>query len=1186
MKQYIYKQITSLLLVLALIVTMAPMVFADNAAYTVTLDKTTLSLAVGEKQKLTAAVKKTADNSSVTGAVYTSDTPEKAKVDPATGEVTGVAAGTAIIKAVYTDTDKKIYEASCTVTITATVPVGTVSIVNNLIKDFLDVGEPDLVLVAEVGPENASNKTLKWTSSDPSVATVTPAVNDNLKGVVKAVGPGKATITAESSNGKSAKVEIEVSGITMKDTMGLLVGRNETLVPGYFGAAKDYVAEWSTTNISVAAVKTGRVVAYNPGTTVVKVTAGRYTASCTVTVKEDVADAIEQSMIVGEELSFSNKIIQSIKKLTRERLGAELEYVTGLSVPTGHGILYYGYTSPDIPGSGVGSSERYYLNAAPGQRSLSDVSFVPDGDFGEIAIIEYTGCAEGRTFLGSIRVKVENSGDVSYSTAEGRVLPFDVEDFAAVCKRKNGRALRYVTFTLPAETKGTLYYNYSSIGQFSQRVSGDAKYYVIGGSMLIENIAFSPADGFTGKVEIPYYATDSSGATYGGKVTVGVYSVTEGGQGGSEGSGTPDIVYQGSVGYSVRFDDDDFRDACVEATGSGLNYIYLTQPSASEGALYYDYSGTSYEEKISESTRYFRSSSPRISKIDFVPRSGYTGTATIPYVGYSTDGTKFEGRVIIRMSGGVGTVKYAVTRGRAVDFNGLDFNEACIESNGAELYKLAFSQPASSQGTLYYSYGNSANKGSKVDESSRYTVSRISNITFVPKSGYSGTVSIPFSGQDSNGDRFSGVVEIEVDSSYNDNGDSTIRYSAFSGGTVNFKGADFQEVSALMTGEYLNYVRFTLPDSTCGTLREESRTGREVNNSTGYYASGGVSMLDDVLFVASSGYTGQVEIPYTAWTSSGSTFDGRIAITVTAPVSSTVTYRGRSVPIRFTAQSFREACAGLLPESLSYIQINSVPNSVYGKLMQNYSKPNTGTAVTVGSKFYQNGAPSIEDLTFIPKMGYQGSVNISYTAVDIKGNVLEGTANIVISDSYFTSSFTDLTNYSWAAPSIEFLTKSGVVSGYGNGKYGPADSTSKGAFTLMVCRLFNLPQQSGENFVDVPADNDFAKEILTAKVLGIAEGETKKDGEYFYPNAAITRQQALYMLEKAMKAGGREVAVGSPVLLTIYNDGDQVADYARSAMASMIKMGIITGDPEGNLNPAQSITRAEMAVILHKVLTM
>jgi hypothetical protein len=45
-----------------------------------------------------------------------------------------------------------------------------------------------------ISPANASNKTVTWSTSNPSIATV------NSSGVVTAVGLGKATITARSSN--------------------------------------------------------------------------------------------------------------------------------------------------------------------------------------------------------------------------------------------------------------------------------------------------------------------------------------------------------------------------------------------------------------------------------------------------------------------------------------------------------------------------------------------------------------------------------------------------------------------------------------------------------------------------------------------------------------------------------------------------------------------------------------------------------------------------------------------------------------------------------------------------------------------------------------------------------------------------------------------------------------------------
>ena len=61
-------------------------------------------------------------------------------------------------------------------------------------------------LKATVSPSNATNKTVKWTSSKKSVATV------DSKGNVKAVAPGKATITAKSGS-KSAKCTVTVEAV-------------------------------------------------------------------------------------------------------------------------------------------------------------------------------------------------------------------------------------------------------------------------------------------------------------------------------------------------------------------------------------------------------------------------------------------------------------------------------------------------------------------------------------------------------------------------------------------------------------------------------------------------------------------------------------------------------------------------------------------------------------------------------------------------------------------------------------------------------------------------------------------------------------------------------------------------------------------------------------------------------------
>ena len=149
----------------------------------VTLNTSELSLYTGQSEILTATVQpEDATNKNVT---WSSDKPEVATVE--NGEVTAKAAGTATITATA---DGK--SATCTVTVTAaTVPVTGVTL--NKTSTSLYVGDTE-TLTATVAPDNATDKTVTWTSSNPSVATVE-------NGVVTAVAPGTATITVTTADG-------------------------------------------------------------------------------------------------------------------------------------------------------------------------------------------------------------------------------------------------------------------------------------------------------------------------------------------------------------------------------------------------------------------------------------------------------------------------------------------------------------------------------------------------------------------------------------------------------------------------------------------------------------------------------------------------------------------------------------------------------------------------------------------------------------------------------------------------------------------------------------------------------------------------------------------------------------------------------------------------------------------------
>ena len=160
---------------------------APNVAVTgVTLDKTSATLTVGGTETLTATV--SPDNATNKSVTWTSSDTSVATV--ANGVVTAVAPGTATITVTSkADANKN---ASCSVTVNAPT-VAVTGITLDKTSATLTVGGTE-TLTATVSPDNATDKSVTWTTSDASVATV-------ADGVVTAVGEGEATITATATNG-------------------------------------------------------------------------------------------------------------------------------------------------------------------------------------------------------------------------------------------------------------------------------------------------------------------------------------------------------------------------------------------------------------------------------------------------------------------------------------------------------------------------------------------------------------------------------------------------------------------------------------------------------------------------------------------------------------------------------------------------------------------------------------------------------------------------------------------------------------------------------------------------------------------------------------------------------------------------------------------------------------------------
>ena len=158
-------------------------------------------------------------------------------------------------------------------------------------SEKVSVLEAETVQVkATVAPSNATDKTVKWSSSDKSIATVS---GGNITGVA----PGVATITATTSNGLTATVEVNVSvnpdiikptGVSLSsDALKITEGKTENLTATVAPEeATDKTVTWASSNTSVATVNSnGVVTAVAEGTATITVTTfNGFTATAKVTV--------------------------------------------------------------------------------------------------------------------------------------------------------------------------------------------------------------------------------------------------------------------------------------------------------------------------------------------------------------------------------------------------------------------------------------------------------------------------------------------------------------------------------------------------------------------------------------------------------------------------------------------------------------------------------------------------------------------------------------------------------------------------------------------------------------------------------------------------------------------------------------------------------------------------------------
>lgn len=323
-------------------------------------------------QTTTLKVKKVSPSNASKSVKYSTSKKSVATVN-SKGKIKAKAAGTAII----TVTSKSNSKVKATCKVTVKQPVKEIRISKNVLA--VQKGKT-VNIKATVKPKNASNKKLKYKTSNKKIATV------NSKGKVKGIKNGTVTITVTAADGSKKKATCKVGVYTAKikkatvspSKKTLNVGKTVTLKTKIKSPSKGAVNlfTWTSSNKKVASVDAkGKVKALKAGTATITGTAAdgsKKKVTCKITVKQPVKKVTitpsSAQVTEGQKVTLKVNVSPanaSNKKVTWKSNNTSIATVDGNGVVTGKKAGNATITATAADGSGKSASATVNVKAKP-----------------------------------------------------------------------------------------------------------------------------------------------------------------------------------------------------------------------------------------------------------------------------------------------------------------------------------------------------------------------------------------------------------------------------------------------------------------------------------------------------------------------------------------------------------------------------------------------------------------------------------------------------------------------------------------------------------------------------------------------------------------------------------------------------------------------------------------------------
>ena len=356
------------------------------------------------------------------------------------------------------------------------------------------------------------------------------------------------------------------------------------------------------------------------------------------------------------------------------------------------------------------------------------------------------------------------------------------------------------------------------------------------------------------------------------------------------------------------------------------------------------------------------------------------------------------------------------------------------------------------------------------------------------------------------------------------------------------------------------FVESTLDNN--GTLQANVVT-KAPDNSFSVTVKNGSTVLDVANVTSGKTYTLPAALPnqgynhFVGWNDGSKTHDA-----------------GAQVPI--TADTTFTAVWSYIPPANPNYRID-IPDFEGGTVTADPAAAKAGATVTLTAtpdEGYAVGTITVTD-RFGDAVKVTENADGTYTFTMPNGQVTVKATFVETQEPAPAEPFPDVDENDWFYDEVVYVYENGLMNGVENNRFAPNTATNRAMLATILYRLAGEPAVSGDlPFTDVESGTWYTDAVLWAAQNGIVNGLGENT---FAPMNTLTREQLVTMLYRYAEAEGYDVSAAAD--LSGYPDAGKVQPYAQEAMSWAVAEGIVEG-MDGNLNPAGSATRAQIATIL------